>query len=173
MKRTISVITEDRPGVLVRLAGLIYRRNYNIDSLSVGRTNEPGLARFTIVLDAEGPFLEQVMSQLKKLVEVIEVKEIGKGSFVERWLSLIKVKAPLEVRPHILQIVDVFRCRVVDIGSDALIVEVTGDRGKMEACIEALSDYGILEIASSGAVGMERTGFSEREEGPVRYEEAS
>ena len=106
----------------------------------------------------------QVEKQLVKLVEVISVENLSNGKFVERWLSLIKVKATLDNRPHILQIVDVFRCRVVDMGSDALTIEVTGDEGKMRACTEALRPYGILEVAGSGSVALSRAGFGNGEE---------
>jgi acetolactate synthase-1/3 small subunit len=144
----------------MRIASLIYRRNYNIASLSVSQTNQPGISRFTIMVDAHEWAIEQVEKQLVKLVEVISVENLNqKGKFVERWLSLIKVKASMETRPHILQVADVFRCRVVDMGSDALTLEVTGDEGKMRACTEALRAYGILEIAGSGSVALSRAGF--------------
>ena len=160
MRCTFSVLTQDSPGVLMRIASLIYRRNYNIASLSVSRTNTRGISRFTIMVDADEWAHEQVEKQLAKLVEVISVENLNHGGkFVERRLSLIKVRADMETRPHILQIADVFRCRVVDMGSDALTLEVTGDEGKMQACTEALRAYGILEIAGSGSVALSRAGF--------------
>ncbi|MDR1580899.1 MAG: acetolactate synthase small subunit [Synergistaceae bacterium] len=160
MRCTFSVLTQDSPGVLMRIASLIYRRNYNIASLSVSQTNTSGISRFTIMVDADEWAHEQVEKQLVKLVEVISVENLNHGGkFVERWLSLIKVKANMETRPHILQIADIFRCRVVDMGSDALTLEVTGDEGKMQACTEALRAYGILEIAGSGSVALSRAGF--------------
>ena len=140
MKSTFSIVSEDSPGVLMRIASLIYRRGYNIESLSVGRTDVPGLSRFTIII-------EGVQNLTKE------------GPFVERWLSLVKVMAPVERRPHILQTAEIFRCRVVDLGSDAITLEVTGDRGKVEACMAALKPYGILETAGSGQVALARTGF--------------
>jgi acetolactate synthase-1/3 small subunit len=144
----------------MRIAGLIYRRNYNIASLSVSQTDTPGISRFTIMVDADKCAHEQVEKQLAKLVEVISVENLTqKGKFVERWLSLIKVRASVETRPHILQIAEVFRCRVVDMGSEALTLEVTGDEGKLRACTEALREYGILEIAGSGSVALGRAGF--------------
>ena len=144
MRCTFSVLTQDSPGVLMRIASLFYKRNYNIASLSVSPTNDPEVSRFTIVIEADERGHEQVEKQLVKLVEVISVENLSNGKFVERWLSLIKVKANLENRPHILQIADVFRCRVIDMGSDALTIEITGDEGKMRACTEALRPYGIL-----------------------------
>ena len=164
MKRTFSVLTQDNPGVLMRIASLFYKRNYNIASLSVSQTNNPGISRFTIVIDADEWGHDQVEKQLAKLVEVIAVEVLNNGQFVERWFSLIKVKASIENRPHILQVADIFRCRVVDMGSDALTLEVTGDESKMQACMEALRAYGIMEIAGSGSVALSRTGFSNEEE---------
>ena len=160
MKSTFSIVSEDNPGVLMRIANLIYRRGYNIESLSVGRTDTPGLSRFTIIIEGEEGVYDQIKKQLMKLIEVVEVNNLTKdGPFVERWLSLVKVMAPLERRPHILQTAEIFRCRVVDLGSDAITLEVTGDHGKVAACMEALRPYGILETAGSGQVALSRTGF--------------
>ena len=160
MKSTFSIVSEDSPGVLMRIASLIYRRGYNIESLSVGRTDVPGLSRFTIIIEGEEGVYDQIRKQLMKLIEVIEVQNLTKeGPFVERWLSLVKVMAPVERRPHILQTAEIFRCRVVNLGSDAITLEVTGDRGKVEACMAALKPYGILETAGSGQVALARTGF--------------
>lgn len=165
MRCTFSVLTQDNPGVLMRIASLVYRRNYNIVSLSVSQTATEGISRFTIVIDGDEWALDQVTKQLKKLVEVLSVENLNhSGKFVERWLSLIKVGATMETRPHILQIADVFRCRVVDMGSEAITLEVTGDEGKVAACTDALREYGILEIAGSGSVALGRAGFSPRKE---------
>ncbi|MDR3076754.1 MAG: acetolactate synthase small subunit [Synergistaceae bacterium] len=165
MRCTFSVLTQDSPGVLMRVASLFYKRNYNIASLSVSQTNDPGISRFTIVVDADEWAHEQVEKQLVKLIEVISVENLNNnGKFVERLLALIKVKANMDNRPHVLQIADVFRCRVVDMGSDALTLEVTGDESKMQACTEALREYGILEIAGSGSVALSRAGFNNGEE---------
>jgi acetolactate synthase-1/3 small subunit len=144
----------------MRMASLFYKRNFNIESLSVSRTTTPDISRFTIIVDGDEWALEQIRKQLSKIIEVISVENLSKqGKFVERWLSLIKVRATMETRPHILQIADVFRCRVVDMGSDALTLEVTGDEGKLSACTEALRIYGIMEIAGSGSVALGRSGF--------------
>lgn len=160
MRCTFSVLTQDNPGVLMRIASLIYRRNYNIVSLSVSQTSTPGVSRFTVMIDGDEWALDQVSKQLRKIVEVLTVENLNEGGkFVERWLSLVKVRATMETRPHVLQIADVFRCRVVDMGSDALTLEVTGDQGKVEACTEALRAYGIIEIAGSGSVALSRAGF--------------
>lgn len=161
MKSTFSVISEDNPGVLMRIASLIYRRGYNIESMSVGRTNMPGLSRFTIVIDGEEGAYKQVGKQLEKLIEVIEVTNLSaEGPFVERWLSLVKIKAPLDMRPHVLQTAEIFRCRVIDLGAESITLEVTGDHGKLAACVEAFKPYGIIEIAGSGSVALSRAGFS-------------
>jgi acetolactate synthase-1/3 small subunit len=147
----------------VRISNLIYRRNYNIVSLSVSQTGTPDVSRFTIVIDGDEWALEQVAKQLGKLVEVLSIENLNQsGKFVERWLSLIKVAATMETRPHILQIAEIFRCRVVDMGSDAVILEVTGNAGKVEACTEALRAYGIIERAGSGSVALSRVGFGNK-----------
>ena len=160
MKSTFSITSEDNPGVLMRIASLIYRRGYNIESLSVGRTNLPGISRFTVVIDGEEGAYQQVRKQLEKLIEVIEVINLSaEGPFVERWLSLIKVKAPLDMRTHVLQTAEIFRCRVIDLGADAVTLEVTGDHGKLAACAEAFKPYGIVEMAGSGSVALARSGF--------------
>ena len=141
----------------MRIANLICRRGYNIESLSVGRTDVPGLSRFTVIIEGEEGAYEQIRKQLMKLIEVVEVRNLTKeGPFVERWLSLVKVLAPVDRRPHILQTAEIFRCRVVDLGSDAITLEVTGDRGKVEACLEALKPYGILEMARTGVTALPR-----------------
>ena len=160
MKCVFSVLTEDNPGVLMRIAGLIYRRGYNIASMSVSTSHKPGTSRFTIAIEGEERAFEQVSKQLNKLVEVLEVENLNRhGKMVERWLSLIKVSATMETRPHVLQIAQIFRCRVVDTGSSAVTVEVTGDEGKVSACIEAFRTFGIIEIAGSGTVAVSRSGF--------------
>jgi acetolactate synthase-1/3 small subunit len=160
MLHTISVLAENQPGVLSRLAGLVSRRGYNVNSLSVGKTHCPGLSRFTLVVDGDDVMVDQITKQIAKLVEAVEVTNLSEGSFVERWLTMVKVRAPMNNRPHILQTAEVFRCRVVDMGEDALVLEATGDAGKVKALLEAVRPFGILEVASSGAVAMSRTGFA-------------
>ncbi|MDR3255410.1 MAG: acetolactate synthase small subunit [Synergistaceae bacterium] len=174
MRCTFSVLTQDNPGVLMRIASLVYKRNFNIASLSVSQTATQDISRFTIMIDGDEWALEQVSKQLSKLVEVISVENLNKsGKFVERWLSLIKVAATMETRPHILQIADIFRCRVVDMGSAALTLEVTGDEGKVTACTEALRAYDILEIAGSGSVALGRAGFrSDAKDEPINGDNA-
>ncbi len=159
MQHTISVVTEDHPGVLSRLAGLVSRRGYNVNSLSVGKTDREGISRFTLVVTGDDDAVNQIVRQLGKLVETVDVRKLSDGPFVERWMTLVKVKAAMDVRPIILQTAELFRSRVVDVGEDSLVFESTGDRGKIEAFLEAVKPFGVLEVASSGAVAMERTGF--------------
>ncbi|HOO63223.1 MAG TPA: acetolactate synthase small subunit [Synergistaceae bacterium] len=160
MLHTISVLAENHPGVLSRLAGLVSRRGYNVNSLSVGKTHSPGLSRFTLVVEGDDVMVDQITKQIAKLVEAVEVTNLSEGSYVERWLTMIKVRAPMNNRPHVLQTAEVFRCRVVDMGEDAIVLEATGDSGKVGALLEAVRPFGILEVASSGAVAMSRTGFA-------------
>ncbi len=158
-QHVISILAEDHPGVLSRISGLIARRGYNMESLSVGHTHKKGISRFTIVVNGDDRVLKQIVSQLSKLIETLQVNDLSSKPFVERWLMLVKVKASLETRPHVLQIAEIFRSRVVDIGDNAIILEVTGDRGKIKAFLEAVKSFGILEVSSSGAVAMGRSGF--------------
>ncbi|NLO55449.1 MAG: acetolactate synthase small subunit [Thermovirga sp.] len=159
MQQTISLLVEDRPGVLSRISGLVSRKGYNVDSLSIGKTEQEGLSRLTMVVDGGEKSAEQIVRQFRKLVETVDVKLLNTNPFVERWMTLIKVRASFETRPHILQTAEVFRSKVIDIGEEALVLESTGDRGKVEAFIEAVKPFGILEVASSGAVAMQRGGF--------------
>jgi acetolactate synthase-1/3 small subunit len=148
----------------MRIASLFYRRNYNIESLSVSQTDQTGFSRFTIMIDADEWAHDQVEKHLSKLVEVISVENLNhKGRFVERWFSLIKVRTTMETRPHILQIADVFRCRVVDFGADALTFEITGDEAKIHACMEAFRAYDIIETAGSGSVALGRAALRANE----------
>ena len=158
MKNTFSIISEDNPGVLMRIANLICRRGYNIDSLSVDRSEVKGLSRFTIIIEssnADARTFEQLRKQLMKLIEVLEVRNLTEeGAFVERWFSLVKVRAPQEAREAVLQTAEDFGCRVADIGTNAVTLEVTGERAAVQACIEALKPFGIIETAGSGQVAL-------------------
>lgn len=131
MKHTLSVLVENKPGVLTRVAGLFARRGYNIDSLAVGMTENPAISRMTIVVDGDEYVIQQVTKQLDKLIDVIQVLDITSEQYVERELILIRVNASPSVRGEIMQIVDIFRARIVDIGKDSLIIEATGDLGKI------------------------------------------
>lgn len=156
MKHTLSVIVDNHPGVLTRVATLFRRRGYNIDSLTVGRTEDPTISRMTIVVEGDDSVLEQVTKQLHKLVEVCKIMDITKEKSVDRELVLIKVKADAQVRGEIMQIVDIFRAHIVDIGRNSLIIECTGDESKIDAIEESLRPFGILELVRTGKVSMVR-----------------
>ncbi|MEN6391358.1 MAG: acetolactate synthase small subunit [Syntrophomonas sp.] len=153
---TLSVTVENRPGVLTRVATLFRRRGYNIESLTVGASEDPSVSRITIVVFGDDQVIEQVTKQLYKLVDVIKIVDITDERAVERELVLIKVKADPSVRAEIVQITDIFRGRIVDIGGNTLIIEATGDSGKIDAIEESLKPFGILELVRTGKVAMAR-----------------
>lgn len=158
MKHTLSVTVENRPGVLTRVATLFRRRGYNIESLTVGATENPSISRMTIVVEGDDRIIEQVSKQLYKLVDVIKIVDMTEERFVERELVLIKVKADNNVRAEIVQIVDIFRARIVDIGRNTLIIEATGDTRKIDAIEDSLKPFGIIELVRTGKVAMVRGG---------------
>ncbi len=156
MKSVLAVLVEDKPGVLTRVAGLFSRRGFNIDSLAVGETNEPGISRMTITVDEDSATLEQVVKQLNKLINVLKISNITEDPSVSRELMLIKVQAEPDTRGDIQQIVETFRGKVVDVSLDSLIIEVTGDAEKLEAIKLLLQHYGIKEIVRTGNIAMVR-----------------
>jgi acetolactate synthase I/III small subunit len=159
-RHTLSVLVENKPGVLARIAGLFSRRGFNIDSLAVGPTEHPEVSRMTIVVNvAESP-LEQVTKQLNKLVEVIKIVELDPDSSVTRELLLVKVKADGENRRQVLETVQLFRAKVVDVSTDAVTIEVTGDSGKLEAFLRVIEPLGVRELVQSGMVAIGRGGRS-------------
>jgi acetolactate synthase-1/3 small subunit len=153
---TISVLVEDRPGVLTRVAGLFAARGFNIDSLAVGGTEEPGLSRMTIVVNVDNKPLEQVTKQLNKLINVIKILEHEPDETVERELALVKVKAEGEARARIMEICDVFRVSVADITHRTLTIEASASPKKLEAFIDLLGDFGIVELVRTGRVALGR-----------------
>lgn len=155
-RHTLAVIVENRPGVLTRVTTLFRRRGYNIESLAVGETENSSISRITIMVMGDEKILEQVTKQLYKLVDVIKIVDITDKRSVERELVMIKVKADVNVRAEIVQIVDIFRARIVDIGKTSLIIEVTGDSGKIDAIVESLKPFGIIELVRTGIVAMVR-----------------
>lgn len=157
MRHTLSVLVENRPGVLTRIAGLFSRRGYNIDSLAVGKTENPITSRMTIVVDGDDEIIEQVTKQLHKLIDVIKITDITAEQYVDRELILIKVNADTLARAEVMQIVDIFRARIVDIGKKSLIIEATGDEGKMNAIENALQPFGIKEVVRTGKIAMVRS----------------
>ncbi|MVO98746.1 MULTISPECIES: acetolactate synthase small subunit [Paenibacillus] len=155
-KHTISILVNNQPGVLQRVSGLFGRRGYNIESITVGESEEIGLSRMVIVTNGDDNTLEQISKQLYKLVDVIKVIDLSKNPMVARELALIKVNAEPSQRPEILGIVDTFRAAVVDIGPSSLIVQTIGDSDKIDAMIELLRSYGIRELTRTGATAMIR-----------------
>jgi len=153
---TLSVLVENKPGVLVRIAGLFARRGFNIDSLAVGPTEHDEISRMTIVVNCAKHPLEQVTKQLNKLVNVLKIVELDPGASVQRELLLVKVRAETEARTHLLETINLFRARVVDVAPDAVTVEATGDTDKLDALVRVLEPFGIKELVQSGMVGIGR-----------------
>jgi acetolactate synthase I/III small subunit len=157
MRHILSVLVENEPGVLSRVAGLFSGRGFNIETLNVGPTLEKGVSHMTITTTGDDQIIEQIIKQLRKVVTVIKVVDLTDLKSVEREMALLKVNAEENHRAEILRIVDIFRCKVVDVGPDALIIEVTGDQGKIMALISLLQRFGIKEIARTGTVAMRRS----------------
>ena len=156
MKHTIAVIVENKSGVLTRIAGLFSRRSFNIDSLSVGATENPDYSRMTMTVQGDRDVLEQVIKQLSKLINVIRVSELDPGESVERELAVIKVSADKDTRSEIMQIVNIFRAKIIDVSQRSMIIEVTGDEEKIDAIVQLLRQFGIKEMARTGKVSMVR-----------------
>jgi len=152
----LSALVQNHAGVLSRVSGLFSRRGYNIDSLTVGETVDPGVSRMTIVVRGDEAILEQIQKQLEKLIEVAAVKRLDPNLAVLREIALIKVAASPESRPDIIQIANIFRARIVDVAADSLIVETTGAQSKVDGLIELLKPFGILELARTGLSALER-----------------
>jgi acetolactate synthase-1/3 small subunit len=155
-KHTISVLVNNQPGVLQRVSGLFGRRGFNIESITVGESEEKGLSRMVIVTSGDDKTLEQVSKQLYKIIDVIKVIDLSSNPMVARELALIKISAEPAMRPEILGIVETFRAAVVDIGPNSLIVQVVGDSGKIDAMTELLKPYGIRELSRTGVTAMIR-----------------
>lgn len=155
-KHVISALVENHSGVLSRISGLFSRRGYNIDSLSVGETEDPTISRMTIVTTADKAMQEQIKKQLNKLVDVIKIIELQEETAVYRELALIKVGADKTTRAEIIEIANIFRAHIVDVSGKALIVEATGDQGKISALSNMLEPYGIKEIIRTGLTALER-----------------
>jgi acetolactate synthase I/III small subunit len=154
--RTLSVLVEDKPGVLARVAALFSRRGFNIQSLAVGATEQKNLSRMTIVIAVEDLPLEQVSKQLHKLINVIKIVEQDNENSVSRELALIKVRADASTRGEVIEAVNLFRAKVIDVSTESLVVETTGTPEKLEALLRVLEPYGIREIVQSGVVSMTR-----------------
>jgi acetolactate synthase-1/3 small subunit len=153
---TLSVLVENKPGVLARVAGLFSRRGFNIESLAVGPTEHDDVSRMTIVVNVDAVPLDQVRKQLDKLVNVLKIVELDPSASVQRELLLVKVRADMTTRSHVLETVNLFRAKVVDVGSEAVTIEATGTRDKLEAFVRVLEPYGIRELVQSGMVAVGR-----------------
>lgn len=154
----LVALVEDKPGVLNRVSSLFRRRNFNIESIAVGHSEQPNLSRMTIVVDGDSAKVEQVRKQMDKIVEVVKIIDITDDEPVARELALIKVKATPATRSEIIQIVDIFRANIVDVSIDSLMVEVTGDQDKIDSLLELLRGFGIKEMARTGRVALSRGG---------------
>ena len=170
---TLSVLVEDKPGVLARVASLFSRRGYNIQSLAVGATEHKDLSRMTIVVDVEESPLEQITKQLNKLINVIKIVELDAAAAVQRELLLVKVRAPMADRTQVLQTAELFRARVVDVNTDTVTLEATGTPDKLQALLAVLAPLGIKEMAQSGTVALGRGPRSMSGAGTLRPVERS
>lgn len=154
MKHTISVIVENKPGVLSRVSGLFARRGFNIESLAVGVTENPQVSRITIVAEGDESDLEQIIKQLYKLIDTLRVFDLPKDTSIERELALIKVTANEKTRPEITQIADVFRARIVDVSEGSIIIEISDEHSKVDSIEAMLQKYGIKEMVRTGTIGL-------------------
>ncbi len=159
-RHTLSVLVQNQPGVLARVAGLFSRRGFNIDSLAVGPTEVADISRMTIVVNVEDSPLEQVTKQLNKLINVLKIVELDPAGAVERELLLVKVRADVTTRGQVLDAVQLFRAKVVDVAPDTVTIEATGDAGKLAAMLRVLEPFGIRELVQSGMVAVGRGGRS-------------
>jgi len=162
MKHIISALVENKPGVLAQVAGMFAARAFNIDSLVVGRTEDPALSRMTIVVVGDDRIVEQVRKQLAKIVPVVKVQDFVGQPVVSRDLMLITISAPPEKRPEVLSLIEIFKAKVVDISQKLLMVEVSGPEGKIEAFIDACRSYGIKSVARTGTIAMPRQAATEK-----------
>ncbi|HOD81008.1 MAG: Acetolactate synthase small subunit [Planctomycetes bacterium ADurb.Bin126] len=156
MRHVISALVQNQPGVLAHVAGMFAARGFNIDSLVVGRTESPDLSRMTIVVVGDDRVLEQVRKQLAKLVPVVKVRDFGEVKYIERDLLLVRVAVSAERRPEVIELVNLFRGRVVDVARSSVMVELSGTEDKLEAFIDLARTYGIRELARTGVIAMAR-----------------
>ena len=156
MRHTISVLVENKFGVLTRIAGLFSGRGYNIDTLNVGPTHDPNTSRMTIVTRGDDATVEQIVKQLNKLVDILQVRDFREGEYVDRELVLIKVTVNSQTRAEVMQITDIFRAKIVDVQPASLTIEITGDESKAEKFIELMKTFGVLELTRTGKVALPR-----------------
>ncbi|NDB95613.1 MAG: acetolactate synthase small subunit [Verrucomicrobia bacterium] len=156
MRHTISVVVQNRFGVLTRIAGLFSGRGFNIDTLNVGPTQNDKISRMTLVVVGNDQVLEQVVKQLNKLVDVLEVHDFKDGDVIDRELILLRVKATSATRPEVMQICDIFRAKIVDVQASSLSIEVTGDESKIEKFLQLMRPFGVLELSRTGRIALPR-----------------
>jgi acetolactate synthase-1/3 small subunit len=156
MKHVISALVQNQPGVLAHVAGMFAARGFNLDSLVVGRTEDPDLSRMTIVVIGDDRTMEQVRKQLAKVVPVVKVRDFGQTAYVERDLMLVRVQVGPARRPEVIDLVNLFRAKVVDVAPESLVIELAGPEQKLEAFVELLRPYGIRELARTGVIAMPR-----------------
>ena len=156
MRHTISVLVENKFGVLTRVAGLFSGRGYNIDSLNVGPTHDPSASRMTIVTHGDEATVEQIVKQLNKLPDVLKVQDFGEGEYVDRELVLVKVQVDSKSRAEVMQVTDIFRAKIVDVQPKSLTIEITGNESKVEKFIDLMKSFGILDLTRTGKVAMPR-----------------
>ena len=177
-RHTITALVQDKPGVLNRVSSMFRRRGFNIASLAVGHSEEPDLSRMTFVVEGDDRVVEQVTKHLHKLIDVIKVFDISDQNIVSRELALIKVKANVQTRSEMMQIVDIFRANIVDVATESLIVEVSGDEDKVDSLVDLLRGFGVMEVMRTGTIAMNRgQGVGPTRSGPapkaVTFGEAS
>ncbi len=165
IRHVLSALVQNRPGVLAHVSGMFASRGFNIESLAVGETEDADLSRITVVVNGDDRMLEQIRKQMEKIVTVVKVLDISRADFVERDLMLIKIDAPPSIRAELQGLVQIFRGRIVDVSSDQIMVEISGQERKIEAFIEAIRPYGIRELARTGRIAMVRgDGFVEADD---------
>lgn len=156
INHTLGVLVENRPGVLARISGLLSRRAFNIESIAAGPTEEEDITRITLVVRGDDDTLDQVTSQLSKLIDVIKITDMTEKSCINRELALVKVAAPEERRRSIIDVVEIFRAKIVDVHKEALVIEMSGEETKIDALLEILKDYGVIELARTGRITLGR-----------------
>jgi acetolactate synthase-1/3 small subunit len=156
MKHTLSVLVENKPGVLTRITGLFARRSFNIDTLAVGETENPDISRITITVDGDDQPIEQVTKQLHKLINVLKITDLDPATILERELVLIKVRADAETRAEIMQLAEIFRAKIIDVSMETVVLEVTGPREKVEAIVELMRAFHVVELVRTGKIAMSR-----------------
>jgi acetolactate synthase-1/3 small subunit len=156
MRHTLSVLVENKFGVLARIAGLFSGRGFNIDTLNVAPTQDPTTSRMTIVVKGDDAVLEQIIKQLNKLIDVIKVQDFREDEYVDRELALVKIKADMKVRSEVMQICDIFRAKIVNVAHKDVIIEITGDEGKVAAFLGLVEPFGIIELGRTGQLALKR-----------------